>query len=185
MTLTILGLGARNLVANPCCIVLRGSILSTRREGSKAATRKDVGADDLPLFMGCIKHGDGHDCARSPTDNFGEARSLCRPLPSPETKLFKVTIHMLAPSQGLGDKRQAARKSLGGLRLRRRCHPSASLGARLSGLEYVRATIVDAILPPMFDNACCETSIKPQAVFRHESGRRSLCTNCLCVILVS
>ena len=37
---------------------------------------------------------------------------------------------------------------------------------------------------PSFTTPASETSIKPQAVFCHESGWKTFCTNCLCMIPV-
>ena len=51
-------------------------------------------------------------------------------------------------TDGFGDKRQAAHKSFRRLRLHRRCHRAP--GCRhMSGDEYVRGKIGDAILPPI------------------------------------
>ena len=62
--------------------------------------------------------------------------------------------------------------SLVEVRLRRRCHRSDSLGARQPH-------------HPCLTTPVSETRIKPQAVFRQESGWESSCTNGLCMILVS
>ena len=86
-------------------------------------------------------------------------------------------------------KRQAATNFFAGLRLRRRCHRSASsLGARLPSQVWLLICSCHNRWcnppPPCFTTPASETSIQPQSVFRRGSGRKSSSSNCLRVILV-